>query len=70
MPILRSAISLLFVAWLGSISAQVVVNEQDSKGILYSKEGILTGTIHPNGWAVGYKQGKLKTYYLTKFWSF
>lgn len=70
MPNLRSAFSLLFFAWLGSLSAQVVVNEQESKGIIYNKEGILTGTIHPNGWAVGYKQGKLKTYYLTKFWSF
>ncbi len=41
-----------------------------SKGIIYNQEFSLGLRMHTNGFAVGFNVGKLKTYYLTKYWHF
>ncbi|MBK8721458.1 MAG: hypothetical protein IPL95_04055 [Saprospiraceae bacterium] len=61
---------IICLFFMNNLNAQSVSNDdQELKGIIYNHEGILTGIIHPYGWAVGYEKGRMKTYYKTKFWS-
>lgn len=42
----------------------------DSKGIVYNKEFTVDFKLHTNGFALGFNSGRLKTYYLTRFYNF
>ncbi len=57
--------------WLLSTTAiaQSRLNN-DVKGIVYDREGVIEFRLHTHGWAINYQIGKLKTYYRTNFYEF
>ena len=64
-------ILILFVS--ASISAQETIQPKQmdtNLGIVYNQEFALGLRLHTNGFAVGATFGKLKTYYLTKYFHF
>ncbi len=72
----RILLILVFCAFLmpGAKGQDVLVPGQnyyeDNKGIVYNKELAVNFKLHTNGYALGVDIGTLKTYYLTRFWSF
>ena len=44
--------------------------DNNAKGIVYNKELAFDLRLHTNGLAFGVNTGRLKTYYLTRFWHF
>lgn len=44
--------------------------EQNFKGVVYDFETLFEGRIHTQGFALGYKKGRLKTYYKTTYRNF
>ena len=42
--------------------------EYNLKGVVYSEERVFEGRIHAQGFAVGYKKGKLQSYYRTTYY--
>jgi hypothetical protein len=42
--------------------------DEANKGIVYNQEFAMGVRLHTNGLAVGINMGKLRTYYLTKYW--
>jgi hypothetical protein len=42
--------------------------EFEWKGIVYRNETTLNGTLHTNGYSIGYNKGKIKSYYKTNYY--
>ena len=68
---------LLFAFFIGlsAIDAQDVGLKpgqfaDDNKGVVYNKELAFDIRMHTNGFALAANIGKIKTYYLTKYWHF
>ena len=65
-------IILITLFFSGSLSAQSMIqprtDESGVKGIIYNKELTFDLKLHTNGVAFGVNIGKLKTYYLTRFY--
>lgn len=65
-------IPVLLISFALSLSAQETFQPKQlddaSKGIIYNREFALGARLHTNGLAIGINVGKLRTYYLTKYW--
>ena len=74
---MKSISTLLFAFIIGlvSVNAQDVGLQpdqfaDDNKGVIYNKELAFDLRMHTNGFALAANIGKIKTYYLTKYWQF
>ena len=67
-------IALLICAGVYDTSAQTVFQpkpiEQNFKGVVYDFETLFEGRIHTQGFAFGYKKGRLRSYYRTTYKNF
>ncbi len=63
-------VALLIAAFsaMGQETFQPKQLDEANKGIIYNKEFAVGLRLHTNGLAVGVNVGKLRTYYLTKYW--
>jgi len=68
--------TVILLIWVGvsETSAQTVFQpkpiEQNFKGVVYDFETLYEGRIHTQGFAIGFKKGKLKTYDRTTYQNF
>lgn len=74
---MKSIFTLLLTCFLGfvAVEAQIVDFQQkqfadENKGVIYNKELAFDLVMHTNGFAFGVDIGKIKTYYLTKYYHF
>ena len=67
-------LTLVMMAVLGSAYGQTVFQpkpiEYNLKGVVYDFETIFEGRIHAQGFTIGVKKGKLKSYYRTSYKNF
>ncbi len=71
---LAYVLSLALVLCAMGICAQTVFQpkpvEYDLKGVVFATESVFEGRIHMHGFTLGYKRGRLKSYYRTTYQGF